>query len=448
MKKITCMALLLILSLPAGAWAEETASFVIDAQHVYPGMDTSYAQGYVPSVREDLVEVVLPLVLKGNASCDTVTAVVDLGEAAETPFAPGNYANTFSWQRYEMDGGRVSCYLVRFSLTLKPDRVNGSYPILVNVEGVTGGGVMITRQFPLYVVIRDGKEPVDPDEPVSQPKLMVESFTYEPHPLRAGEEGSLSFMVRNMSATRSAKNIMLSFQDESGEVLPASTGSAYIPSIATGESRTCQLAVRATDTAAAGPHTVTVTMEYEDDSAVAFTAADTAVVDIEQPLRLEYEQPALPAKVTEGDNLAFSMNLMNMGKSTVYNALITFSISGLNDGGSVLAGNIEPGKSVLAKANLLVSDMDGRYGESHGKVILTYEDGAGELFTREMEVRTVIEEKIGAAPIADTKEAPKAPSAPWWAVAAVAAVLLGIAGAVTVQMIRAKRQREADELRL
>lgn len=441
------MVISLLLLFPIGVWADDAFSFIIDAQHVYPGMDMNYAQGYVPAVENNTARVVLPLILKGNGSCDNIMVRIDLGESCEAPFICKNYINTFAPQRYEFSGGRVTCFLVRFDIELKADRVNGSYPILANVEGLSKGGEKIERQFPLYIIIRDGTDSADTGESASQPRLMMESYAYGPRPLQAGGDGTLTATVKNMSRTQSVQNIKLTIQDDGAGILPAETGSVYVPEIGKGESISCDFALRVTEKAAVGPHAVAVTMEYEDESASVLTAADTVVLDIEQPLRLEYEQPSLPGKVTEGDNLSFSMELMNLGKSTVYNVLVKFEIPGMNNGGSILVGNIEPGKSAPAKTNLLVNAMDERYGETAGEIILSYENEAGEVFTREMDVHTVIEEKIDVGPAAEEENHPKK-AVPWWGIVIAAIILLGVIGIISAKTIKAQKKRKADELRL
>ena len=106
------------------------------------------------------------------------------------------------------------------------------------------------------------------------------------------------------------KNIKLSFQDGSGEILPATTGSVYIERIKRDESAECSFNIRVAEGANARVHVLTMTMEYENSDATAFSSSDTVILDVTQPIRLEYEQPTLPTKVTEGYNVSFSMNVM------------------------------------------------------------------------------------------------------------------------------------------
>lgn len=464
MKRLIVLLLILALLIPTsvalaedetGAITDETsqtaeAKLSIDTQHIYPGMDKSYAQGYMPSVTDGIATVVLPIIASGGAVCDTVTASLDLGDPTVAPFVFKNYASEFLYGKYDVEDGSTSCFLASFSLALRKDRLNGNYPVIVRAEGKTQGGEAITGDFTLYVVIEDGKtaKTETQREPAAlpQPKLIVESYECSEETLEAGTQAVLTVTVKNTSASQTVKNLKVSFQDESGEILPAETGSVYVDRIKKRETASCGFDIRVAEYAGARAHVLTVTMEYENSKAAAFSSSDTIVLDVTQPIRLEYEQPSLPAKVTEGDNVLFSMNVMNLGKSTVDNVLLKFEIPGLNNGGSVLAGNIQPGEAKEAKTNLLVSSLDGEYGDTSGTILLSYENETGELFEREIAVKTRIEKKI--IPVSnDTQETEKKDESPlpWWIWAVAGVILLGLAGLAAGKVLRSRRQRELDE---
>ena len=459
MKKLISVLIVLVLLCPASAaLAEEVdtggaAALAIDTQHVYPGMDKSYAQGYVPSVKDGVATVVLPLVVSGGGVCDIVTATLDLGDPSTAPFVFKNYVSEFGWDTYAVEGGDASCCLITFSLALREDRLNGSYPVLVHVQGKAQEGAALSGDFTLYVVIADGRstETDATQEPaaVPQPKLIVEAFECSAKPLEAGAEAVLTVTVLNTSTSQTVKNIKLSFQDESGEILPAATGSVYIERIKKGQSTTFGFDIRVAEDASARTHVLTVTMEYENSQATAFVSSDTIALDVTQHIRLEYEQPTLPTKVTEGDNVSFSMNIMNLGKSTIYNVLLTFGIPGLNNGGSVLVGNLQSGEAKEAATNLFVSSINGEYGDTLGAILLSYENETGELFEREITVGTSIEKKIAPA-LTQTQQSEEAGEdlLPWWAWNIGGVVAIGLAGLLILRMIKGRRLRENDERNL
>ena len=133
----------------------------------------------------------------------------------------------------------------------------------------------------------------------------------------------------------------------------------------------------------------------------------------------------------------------------MYNVLLTFEIPGLNNGGSVLVGNLQPGESKEATTNLLVSSMDGEYGDTLGTLLLSYENEAGELFERQITMQTRIEKKIAATSTQtqqseDKDEGPL----PWWVWGVGGIVIIGAAGLLTVKVVKNKRQRNIDERNL
>ena len=141
---ILLAAILLICMIPISAHA---AGFSIDDQHIYEGMDRTYREGYVPQVGNGTATIVLPLVADGDMG-DTVTATPNLGEPDTSPFVFRNYQKTAYRARYEFDGGRANAYLIRFDLLLSPDRVNGVYPVTIDVKGKDGDRGLYSSPLP------------------------------------------------------------------------------------------------------------------------------------------------------------------------------------------------------------------------------------------------------------------------------------------------------------
>lgn len=112
-------------------------------------------------------------------------------------------------------------------------------------------------------------------------------------------------------------------------------------------------------------------------------------------------------------------------------------------------GNIAPGESKTGDTNLLVSSMDGKYGEALGKIILTYENESGKQFEKILDVQTTIEKKLEIIPASNENSTDKKADAfPWWYIAAGAAILIAGIALLVIKMIRSKKQREKDELLL
>lgn len=181
-------------------------------------------------------------------------------------------------------------------------------------------------------------------------------------------------------------------QDASGDVLPSSVDTVRLGQLSAGESAACVIPVTVAQKAAAQLHTVEITVQYTYGGGKAVSSSVKYTVDVRQPVRLAYTEAELPVRVTQGDVPAFSMTLMNMGKSIISNALLTFNVPGLTNGGSVLAGNIAPGESKAASTNFRVDG--GTLGEVKGTLTISYDDAYGEAHEIELPLKTIIEEKV------------------------------------------------------
>lgn len=158
-----CILCIGFMYVPAEASAEEgdsktmsdpgsASGFSIDSQTVYEGMEKSYAGGYIPKIQDHKAIVVLPLLPKHQVSGNKVTVSVKFDESEGQPFIRKNYEKT-------VDQNAVSgCFLISFSLELKKNRYNGSYPVRISVCGADENGVEMYQEFTVYVTITDGKE--------------------------------------------------------------------------------------------------------------------------------------------------------------------------------------------------------------------------------------------------------------------------------------------------
>ena len=241
------------------------------------------------------------------------------------------------------------------------------------------------------------------------------------------------------------KNIKLFFIDESGDIWPEGTGATYCAQIGAGGAYTWKFIVNALTTAQSRPHPALITMEYEDSMGQPFSASDRIILQLRQSVRLEYEEPTLPPRVTQGDTVPFSITLMNLGKSTIYNVLLKFDIPGLAGGGGVLVGTIPPGESQSGAANFRVdSDL---LGHVSGMLTLSYEDDYGESYGKKITLSTTIEEKMETPPPPGGNKDASSPVSRWifWA---GGAVLLLTGAFLGFRWYRAKKAMEEDEMRL
>lgn len=274
-------------------------------------------------------------------------------------------------------------------------------------------------------------------------RLIVQEYTVEGGAVDAGGQATLRLKVRNTNAYAAAGNIVFFVEDPSGALIPQGPSGVYVREIGRGEETWIEFVLEAAADATPGYVKMTLHAEYETAEGAQESMQADVYVNVSQEVRLEHGAATLPVKSTEGDNLAFAMEFLNMGKGTIYNVLMAFDVPGLNGGSAVLVGNIEPGESKTGRANLQVSAPDGRYGKTSGTLTVSWEDASGQRWEKEIELSTQIMEKKA---IVETKAVEKEEGGlPAW-LPGVLIALAGVALVVCIQIgLEKRRERERDE---
>lgn len=333
-------------------------------------------------------------------------------------------------------------YVWTFGITAGENTTGGSHAVNITAQYESKDGQILSSSdnITLNVIKNEAKEERK-DE--SSPKLMVTEYKLDKEYLSPGEKALLKITIKNTHASRSVSNIKLSISEESGEITPAGMGTAHIKNISAGGTYVWEVELTASHTVTVGEHRFNVSAEYEDSDYRSYSSSDTLRLNVRQSVKLKYDSAILPKKVIQGDNQTVTINLMNTGKSTVYNCTIDFDIEHLQSGGSTFVGNIESAQSGTATANLRVdSNFE---GEVKGKITITYEDDYGEVYTDTVDVSTVIEKKVEQIEI---KEEPEKKNSLWWLFIIIGLVVGGGAGFGIPWLINDKKQRKEDDLRL
>jgi len=313
--------------------------------------------------------------------------------------------------------------------------------ITMEYEGQNADQVTTTSNISLLV--RGGAQPAE--DPT--PKLIVEEYTTGSEYLIPGESKTLTVVLRNTSSTQTIKNIKLSFFEESVQVLPGETGTRFVESIENGKSYEWQFDVFAIRTAESKPYAATITMEYEDSSGAPIVMTDTIYLYVHQPVRLEHENISFPPRVTQSDTVPFTVTLMNLGKGNIINALLTYEIPGLSNGSSVLIGTISPGESKTGTANFRV-DKDVS-GEVSGTLVISYEDEYGEIYSKEIAISTVIQERVEVTPEDPAQTETGVDNGNFWIIYVSAGIIAALILAFfIIRYIKQRKQMKDDEMRL
>ncbi|BDF59141.1 hypothetical protein CE91St36_19580 [Christensenellaceae bacterium] len=455
---------------------------VIDNSNLYPGMDKPYSSGYMPSISNGAASIILPLISSQELQGNSINMTVNLGDAVSSPFVFQNYDQTIKLAEHSVNNGKdkVSAYLVDLSLPLTQGRTNGRYPITINVQGQVKGGAQFTQAFTLYVTVTDGVDPNAPqdtggtqdtpvtddpaggdaggtgggggeEEPAPQPKAMIASYSVTPSPVLAGQEFDLSVTMQNTNDSQPMRNVKVTISGETADVIPmGETNSFYYKKIGTKDTVTINTKLMVQQTAEPKPQKIMLHIEYEGDKATAFTSDESIVIQVKQPMRIEYDDPEIPKEVNAGDTMSISMNVMNMGKGTVYNVRAELEAPGLVPEGSAFLGNLESGASKKSDLYVFVGTLDtgesgnsdAKYGPTTGKIALSYEDEFGEVSTQEIEFNTNINPPIINAPQEEEEEKPETQSQWWISVIILGAVIGAIFG--IRYALKRKKQKAKD----
>ena len=422
-------------------WAEPTPTpppvagqLTIDSHTLYPGMALTYAEGYVPTILNGRVYIVLPLL--GQTYDNRVTVTADLGELQNSPFVYGNYSQTVTG---------YGKYVFGLEIPLLMERYSGTYPVELRADYLDVTGKQASQTFTVYVTT-DGKTPPDPNEAprqeVEKPELFISACKVEPETVGGEEAFSVAVTIDNIGAIR-ARSVRLSYGSEAAGIVPAETNNAlHLPNIASEDRAEVTFRMKTTKDVLAGQQPFYITLDYVDLYGGVYTNTRTFLIQVTQPAVMGYDPVSLPKEIAAGETVSLPANVFNLGKSTLRNVTVTLTGAGLFPTSSVFLGDIPPGEAGYGEMKVFIgmlSMTEGyteSYGPTTGTYTVAYQDDQGVDHAEETQVSTEIKqpviegEKTEAEKEAEA-EAKRAASQ-WWISVLVAFAAISIIVAVIV----------------
>ena len=406
----------------------------IDSHTLYPGMALTYAQGYVPTILNGRVYIVLPLL--GQTYDGRMTVTADLGELQNSPFVYGNYSQTVTG---------YGKYVFGLEIPLLMERYSGTYPVELRADYLDVTGKQASQTFPVYVTT-DGKTPPDPNEvprqEVEKPELFISACKVEPETVGGEEEFSVAVTIDNIGAIR-ARSVRLTYGSEAAGIVPAETNNAlHLENIASEDSAEVTIWMKTTKDVLAGQQPFYITLDYADLYGGVYTNTRTFLIQVTQPAVMGYDPVTLPKEIAAGETVSLPANVFNLGKSTLRNVTVTLTGAGLFPTSSVFLGDIPPGEAGYGEMKVFIGmlSMTEGYTESYGPTTgvytVSYRDDQGVNHAEETQVSTEIKqpviegEKTEAEKEAEA-EAKRAASQ-WWISVLVAFAAIAIIVAVIV----------------
>lgn len=210
-----------------------------------------------------------------------------------------------------------------------------------------------------------------------QARLLVERIATDPENVTAGDRFDLVFTIRNTSQKQYVQNIRATINVQDDVLLPESgSNTVYIDRIDANSTYELRYPVQSSLSVPETALKVDIQFEYEDQTVTSQGASQTLNVQVAQLQRIKVDDPITDTSTpTEGDSYDISLQVINEGRTTLYNVTVTARTDNENLAlpASYYLGNMESGSS--KKAELSVVPLTA--GSYELQLEVSYEDGMG-----------------------------------------------------------------------
>ncbi len=317
-----------------------------------------------------------------------------------------------------------------------------------------------TQDVSIYVnVVKGYTEATGGDTPtaVSQPKVILESYSMSTDKIYAGEEFEVTFTLKNTSTAEAVQNIQISISDTSdtGKLLPAQNGSntLYIQRIDKDSSYTVKYAMQSAADIEPKAYKLALAIAYEGAKKVAaYTANETISVTILQKIRLKFDDPVFYDDCLVGSPCGVSLAMYNMGRSSVYNCMVAVEGDGLAMEETYFGGTVTSGGTMSADFSIIASTA----GDISGAFVVSYEDSLGEAMEERIPFTLSVQDMSYEEPVLNDPSMNVDPTAeagagvsgglPVWAWIAIGVGVLGCAAVVLLVIRRKKHSKELEDV--
>lgn len=301
----------------------------IDTYWKYPGMDKSYAGGYMPVQKDSSVQFIMPLL--GKTLGNTIRVVPEF--PSDGPFAPTNLQFDVTEQPYDVtqgqnNTGRMNAYLVKFSAPLKSTFYNGTYTVVLHVTYKTPAGDPTEQTFNMQVQITGGKTPSSGGggggpTAVRKPVILIQNCMITPTEVSGGERASVAVSMSNVG-NYDAKNIRVSLIPESDTIaLRGDLNAKFFDALPIKGKLDADfdlgIAPGATECAAV----FTVQISYEDRYGGSYTEEGKYTINVTQP-KIEIVDCEYSEVVNGGDGFTVTLTVKNSGTRDAKNVVVQY----------------------------------------------------------------------------------------------------------------------------
>ena len=273
---------------------------------------------------------------------------------------------------------------------------------------------------------------------------------------RAGSNFKLIVHLKNTSSKTAVSNMLFDMQApssgsegaaEAPAFLPASgSSSVYLDGIPAGGTSDISIELNARADLVKKPYSISMSMKYEDSSAAQYEAQSSLAIPVIQDARFEFSKIEIaPETVAVGEEANISCSLYNLGRVKMYNVKARFE-GKMIESDEQFIGNLDSGATGMIDA--IVTAKEETMDNTECKLILTYEDDAGNVSTAEEKFDLTVMPMSDAGDLDAMADIPEEQGGLpiGMILAAAVVVIVAVAVAIVLIMKRKKAKRlEAEE---
>ena len=432
-------------------------ALTIDTENIYDGMDKAYEDGYVPRTENGFMYIVLPMLSNGNIYQNRIKVSLGLGSGASSPFVMANYEKTFEMETVtpKNSNEEKELFLIEFTVRLSSERINGVYPVAVNISGYDDSGTPIDCSYTIYVTITDGKsnqvtQPA-PEVATAEPVVYISNSVVQPDKVMAGEEFTLTVTLKNSLATKSVKNMLVKIDTGNLHINLLENANVFqVDKIPAGGETELTFRLASDASIPAGKYNLNFTFNYDSSKTLNLSSSGSTIVEIHQPANMELVTPRFAQSVTVGETIPLSLQVMNMGRDPMYNVRCTVSGFGFAPSNTGYIGTMDAGSSATTEVELYIialnasqgNENGSQYGDTVGTVTLIYEDETGQEYQQETQFETTVNRPVvEVAQTASGEDAEEKAAGQWWISVLILGGVILAAGFGFVLIKRKKKNR-------
>ncbi len=294
-----------------------------------------------------------------------------------------------------------------YSFAIRKEVYTGYYPIKLKIfYKESSEGEIKTAETEFYVDIKnkEKEDKIDGDFNVNnrtKARIIVDSFYTVPERVIAGEPFELVLTMKNASESITASNILFAFEAEKAADSPVfsmenGASSKVINSLGAGASTEIRLNMVSKPAIEQRSYSLKINQKF--DSPEFKNAEESVNIDIPvyQISKMKVGTFELvPTDITVGEDINVTFPINNTGKVQLYNVSVKFESDFIKNN-EVYVGNIKPGES--GNVDVMLTGEQANNGEVT-KVVVSYENDAGEVSIEEKEIlipiAEAVEEEIG-----------------------------------------------------